>query len=127
MSTEIVSSGEDFKVKYLNRTFGGGPPIEILKVSGDPATPGVATVKGQPIQAYTKLLQGYAVGLSSAGSVVVAGTKVGDKVVQVLETTTPFTDVTADFEAVCSVAGHVAQTTADLHLFTLLFVIQQQS
>ena len=127
MSVETVSNGEDFVVKYLDRTFGKGPAVDVLRISGSPKTPGAMTLGGQPVQAFTKLLQGYAVGLASAGSMVLAGTKVGDKVVQVLETTTPFSDVTADFEKTVSVAGHVAQTTADLHLFTLHVTIAQQS
>jgi hypothetical protein len=126
MSKEICSEGESFVVAYLNRKYAGGPAVDVLRVNGDiPKGPlGQVTIYGHAVPT----LHGYAVGLASAGSVTVPGTKVGDSVAQVLETTTPFSDVTANFEKVVTVAGHVRQTGAtDLHLFTLMFVIGQNS
>jgi hypothetical protein len=124
MAREIVSNGEDFAVHYLDRSFGKGPSVEILKVSGTPTTPGFVTVRGHLVPT----LHMFALGNNGAGSLAVAGLKVGDKVVQVVEASTPFADITSSFESTISVAGHIRQTSAsNLSAVTLMFVIAQQS
>jgi hypothetical protein len=66
-------------------------------------------------------------GHNGAGAVAVAGTVVGDNVVNVTNLSTPG-DVTASFESTVTVAGQVQQTAAtDLSAAQLLFSVQPQS
>jgi hypothetical protein len=67
------------------------------------------------------------VGKNGAGAVTLAGTAVGDNVVNVTNLSTPG-DVTSSFEATITVAGQIQQSAAtDLSAAQLMFEIQPQS
>ena len=133
MATELVSFGEDFVVKYLNRTFGGGPATDVLRISGNPATPGQVQLASAPSiggvtgLTITGITHGIIAGANASVtpvSTTLAGTKVGDKVVGVigLVGTAAFTDLSADFEKTVSTAGKVLQTLVDLSATTSIMV-----
>jgi hypothetical protein len=74
-----------------------------------------------------QFVSGVATGHSGAGSVTLAGAKVGDRVLEALDLTDS-SDVRSSFEATISVAGHIAQTTAsDLSAKTIAFRLLSQS
>lgn len=62
--------------------------------------------------------------LSGAGSIVLPGAAVGDTVLRVY--TAALADVSADFEATISVAGHIAQTISTAGA-QVLVIFQPQS
>lgn len=66
-------------------------------------------------------------GYNGAGTVTLAGVKVGDKVVAVINMTTPG-DVTSSFESTISVDGQIQQTAAtDLSAAKLLVEVSPRS
>jgi hypothetical protein len=135
VSKEIVSQGESFVVAYLDRTFGKGPAVDVLRVNGDLAKGPLGQIQfnaAPAINGVTDLVTtGYmlktATGLSAAGPVTLAGTKVGDKVMAAMELTgTLGLDVTADFESTITVAGQIQQTAGNI-VQTIQFLIAHTS
>src|ERR1700690_47666 len=94
MSTEIVSSGEDFKVKFLDRTYGKGPAVDVIKVSGSPATPGAVTV-GTAGSTVTLLGTVTASGKDLSGTQIITGDVVATGDVSGATVTTATANITA--------------------------------
>jgi hypothetical protein len=132
----IVSQGEPFTVDFLNRAFGNRKTrlVTIDDMTGeitlgftgfDVALLGAVDLSGAdsvklPATAFIIKSQD---GLAAPGSLALAGAAVGDQVLAVTNVTTPG-DVTTDFEATISVAGHIQQTGGgDLHLQVLQFIV----
>lgn len=135
MSIETVSEGETWAVRYLNRSYLGGPPVDVIRVNGDTAkgplgqvqlasAPAVGGVTGLTI---TGFVHKTATGLSAAGPVTFTGVKVGDKVISATELTgTVGLDVTADFESKISVNAQIQQTSGNI-VQTILFLVANLS
>lgn len=143
----IVSLGEPYLISFWDRKFGGkksvalrvadgsgsgggsaaGGTVEIapdgLGVVLGNATTGKVTVNGALNLPSTAFIVKTELGNNGAGSLALTGTKVGDKVLNVTNITTPG-DVTSSFESTITVAGHIQQSSAtDLSAKQLLFVI----
>jgi hypothetical protein len=138
MSRELVTPGSPITWAFLDRSF-GGRAVELLKVSDgrDGNVAGTATWSnahnftagltkaGAPVLAGSPFLVAQVTGLASAGSIVLAGAKVGDKVLSVIDqTAAPSVLENANFESTISVAGHIQQLSGagDIHLKTAIMV-----
>jgi hypothetical protein len=120
---QIISSGERFNIVILDRSFKGGRSVAFQcdEFGNVVLNGGKAVLSGAAAFAQAKL------GRNGAGSVTVAGAKVGDKVGSVTNLTTPG-DLTSSFESVVTVAGAVQQTAAtDLSAVACLFTLNHQT
>lgn len=107
MPKYIAQEGEDFVVEQVSRTT-SATRVTALKVDG--AT-GVTSIGGLTVATAAQFLPAVVTGLAAAGSIVLAGADVGDKVVMVTNLTTPANASTL-FETTITVAGHIQQTSA---------------
>lgn len=136
----VVSQGEPFTVDYLDRTFGKrkvrmltiddmsgettiGAPGYSVALQGAVDLSGADSVVGIPASTFLVKSQD---GNNGAGSLALTGAVVGDQVLAVTNLTSP-ADVTADFESVISVAGHIQQSSAtDLSAKVCQFILIHQ-
>jgi hypothetical protein len=120
MATYTISKGDDFKVEFLDRSYGKRPTTS-FKVSGDDGA--ITGPTGNAIMT-GNLYSVVQAGKSAAGSLTLTGTAIGDKVIAVANLTTP-ADLKSSFETVITVAGAIQQSSAtDLSTTLVLFLLQ---
>jgi len=134
-STILTTPGYPTTFKFSTRVF-GGRAIQTAKISDEDGSwrfgtavdfAGGITKAGATILAGNPFLVVSQDGAAAAGSLVLAGAVVGDKVMAVTDLTTPL-DRTAGFESTITVAGHIQQTTAtDLSAKVCQFILIHQS
>lgn len=104
MSTEVISSNDDFVIIRDDRNF-GGVRTEAFRISGKT---GVVTAGGAVLGSKDLLVVVHA-GKNLSGSLALPGAVVGDSVVAVTNLSSPG-DGTANFESKITVAGHIQQS-----------------
>jgi hypothetical protein len=125
-NTIYSTNGDNFKVKHLDRSY-GGKETTVLSVDG---TDGTVKVGATQTTIFTgSLLSAVAVGAdntSSKGYATVAATKIGDKLIAAANITDS-SDVQTKFEATITVAGQIQQSsgTDNLSAKTILFLLQR--
>lgn len=134
-STILITPGYPTTWKFSPRTF-GGRATQIGKISDKDGSwsfgtaadfAGGLTKAGASVLAGNPFLVVSQAGAAAAGSLILAGAVIGDKVMAVTDLTTPL-DRTAGFESTITVAGHIQQSTAtDLSAKVCQFILIHQS
>lgn len=125
---EIVSKGEDFEVEQVDRGFGSArkSALKVDGSTGDVTMGGKLAVAGKPVLGGDPNLWAVINGRVGAGTVVLAGAKVGDKVS--LTFNTGSLAIASAFESTITVAGHIQQTSgSDLSAQSYLVLVVHQS
>lgn len=118
---EFVTDGMDIAFVRQDRSFKGGKTT-VLKVAG---ADGAVTLAGdKPVLSGAAVFQKTQVGRNGAGSLTLTGARIGDKVVGVVNLSTPG-DNAAAFESTITVNDAIQQSSASnlsavVHTFTLV-------